>query len=233
MKMILKRWLFIEATVLVLLWWGIGWADQGGRHTLKEVNAEKAAEIFQESLHSDSPDLNRQYLQKILELAPDSPYGHFSKGWFYAQEEKYPQAIDEYRQAVLQKPDFNEARHNLASAYFYVGDFQKAIGEYQNVIKQSPLWAEAHLNLGTAYFLAENPFLAIEEYDKALRLNPRLSVVHYYMGLVLEKMGRSKEAFSHFVAFEQAHPEEDFPEYAERAKERIEDLWVMLGRQNI
>jgi tetratricopeptide (TPR) repeat protein len=233
MERILKKWLLIEATALILLSWGIAWAGQEGRHSLKEVNTEKAAEIFQESLRSDNPDLNRQYLQQILDLAPDSPYGHFSKGWFYAQEEKYPQAIDEYRQAVLQKPDFNEARHNLASAYFYVGNFNEAIDEYQNVIKQNPLWAEAHLNLGTAYFLAETPFKAIAEYDKALRLNPRLSVVHYYMGLVLEKMGRSKEALGHFVAFEKAHPEEDFPEYAERAKERVEELWVMLGRQTI
>jgi|GEM_PF-2908594 len=197
----------------------------------EEKNLNRAEEIFRESLRSDDLERNRRYLQEILDLAPNSPYGHFSRGWFYAEEEKFPQAIDEYSEAVIEKPDFNEARHNLASAYFYSGQFPMAIREYRKVLELNPLWAEAHLNLGTAYFMEEQPFLAISEYEEALRLNPQLAVTHYYIGLVLDKMERWGEAHAQYSAFIQKEKGEDYREYSDRARNRLEELWVLLGRQ--
>jgi len=216
------------ALAVVGLW--AGWA-LGADPSPKEVNLKKAEEIFKASLRSDDLERNRQYLRQILDLAPNSPYGHFSKGWFFAQDEKYAQAIVEYREAVVEKPDFSEARHNLASAYFYSGEIQKAIAEFKKVIELSPLWAEAHLNLGTAYFLGNEPFAAIAQYERTLQLNPRLLITHYYIGLVLDRMGRWSEAHEHYSAFLQVDAGADLREYADRARNRLGEIWVLIGHQ--
>lgn len=197
------------------------------------VSKERQAEaIFQRSLRSDDLEENRAYLEEILTLAPDSPYGHFSKGWFHAQDDNYSEAILEYEHAVLLKPDFNEARHNLASAYFYVGEFQKAINQYRKVIEERPLWAEAHLNLGTALFLGDHLFSALSAYEDALRLDPHLSITHYYMALVLDRLERWEEAQRHFLDFLSSDTEKEYPEYHELAFERQGEIWVLLGHQS-
>jgi len=83
--------------------------------------------LFEQTLKSRNLEENRASLQKIIELAPDSAHGHFSKGWFWTQEENYRMAVSEYQAALQIWPQFAEARNNLASAYFNLGRFEDSI----------------------------------------------------------------------------------------------------------
>lgn len=188
--------------------------------------------LFKQSL--ETPDLtsSKATLQRIIELAPESDYGHFSRGWLWAQEKNYTMAVAEYQSALRIRPQFGEARNNLANAYFHLGQWSESIREYKEVLRQHPQWSEAHLNLGSAYFMAKETALSIEEWEKALRIKSDLFMVHYYLGLVYDKMGHSSAARIHFLRFLSAEKgEEEFAEYTEHASERQAAIWVEEGRQ--
>src|SRR5579884_1215843 len=183
--------------------------------------------LFQDSLKSDDYERNKANLEKIIDLAPDSAYGHFSKGWFWAQEENYRMAIEEYRIALQIRPQFGEARNNLASAHFHLRNWSESIKEYEAVLREYPDWSETYLNLGSAYYMADRPFASVQAWEKALQLNPNLFVAHYYLGLIFDKLGRKAEARLHYKQFLAADKNGDeFSEYTEHASQRQSDLWV-------
>jgi tetratricopeptide (TPR) repeat protein len=197
----------------------------------KEGDVEK---LFEKILKNNNQEENSATLQKIIDLAPDSAYGHFSKGWFWTQEENYQMAVSEYQAALQIRPQFGEARNNLASAYFNLGHWAESIREYENVLRQYPEWSETHLSLGCAYYKSRNISAAIEAWNKAIRLNSDLFIAHYYLGLVYEKLGRRTEARLHYQTFLQMeHDQEEFRKHIEHATEREQEIWVEEGREKI
>jgi len=197
----------------------------------KETEVEK---LFEKTLKSKNLEENRASLQKIIELAPDSAHGHFSKGWLWSLEENYQMAVSEYRAALQILPEFAEARNNLASAYFNLGHFAESIREYQAVLRQHPEWSETHLSLGCAYYKAKENPEAIDAWDKTIQLNPDLFIAHYYLGLAYEKLGRKSEARLHYQTFLQMQQdEEEFKKHIEHAMEREQKIWVEEGHERI
>ncbi len=205
----------------------LGWALFIPLSSVWGAETPEVEALFQESLQSDDYERNKTNLEKIIDLAPDSAYGHFSKGWFWAQEDNYQMAVEEYRIALQIRPLFGEARNNLASAYFHLGDWSESIREYEEVLRQYPEWGETHLNLGSAYYMAGHPFASVKAWEKALQIDPNLFIVHYYLGLIFDKLGRKSEAHVHYKQFLAAEKnEEEFSEYIEHASQRQINIWV-------
>ena len=197
----------------------------------KEDQVEK---LFEKVLQNKNLEENRTTLQKIIEMAPDSAYGHFSKGWFWTQEENYQRAVSEYQTALQIHPRFGEARNNLASAYFNLGNWAESIREYEEVLRQHPEWSETHLSLGCAYYKARDIPAAIRAWNNTIQLNRDLFIAHYYLGLVYEKMGRKSEARVHYQTFLQMQQDgEEFQKHIEHAMEREQKIWVEEGREKI
>lgn len=75
---------------------------------------------------------------------------HFERGNAYAAEQKYPEAIIEYRNAITLDPRFGEARYRLAEAYVQIND---AVGAYRESIRAADLMPdnlEAQIRAGAA-----------------------------------------------------------------------------------
>ena len=188
--------------------------------------------MFEESLRNNDPETNRATLQRIIDLDPDSAYGHFSKGWFLAQDGNYKRAIAEYQWALKMRPQFGEARHNLATAYFHLGMWPDSIREYTEVLRQHPEWDDTYLNLGSAHFMAQQPLDSVKAWGRALDLNPRLSLAHYYLGLAYDQLERKIEARHHYLHFLESEPSEpEYASYIEIAKRRQAAIWVEEGRK--
>ncbi len=70
-------------------------------------------------------------LKRSAALDPAFPDAHLRLGNLYAQQAKYAEAIEEYRQAVKLKPDLAEAHYRLAQALMRQGDKAAAQAELE------------------------------------------------------------------------------------------------------
>ena len=107
--------------------------------------------------------------QRVITLAPDSPYPHFFLAQIHQRMERPDQGIKAYREAVKRDPNYVAARLNLGVAYQEQGQLEMAIPQYREALKLRPEEMMAHTNLACA--LAEQGKIeaAIEEYKKALK----------------------------------------------------------------
>ena len=71
-----------------------------------------------------------------------------ASGDAYVEQEKYQEAIIEYRNAVQQDALFAEARTKLANAYMVVGDLQNAIAQSVRAADLLPNDANAQVKAG-------------------------------------------------------------------------------------
>ena len=88
-------------------------------------------------------------------------------------------------------PDYLEARNNLGSRYFTLGEYDRAAAEFQKAINIDPRVAEPFNNLSVAFFLLQRYPDAEIAARRALALDPRNSTSRYMLGCVLATENRS------------------------------------------
>ncbi len=95
--------------------WGSLWQrdDQRGR-TLIEQDPERAAEVLQQSDWQGSALYRSERYEEAAEAFSQTPgaTGHYNRGNALARAGKLAQALQAYQQALIQNPDFEDARLN-------------------------------------------------------------------------------------------------------------------------
>lgn len=81
-------------------------------------------------------------------------------------------AEQDYKKALLIRPDYPEAINNLGAAYFAKRDYRKAIKLYRRALELMPRSAVIAANLGTAYFARAEYRQGLEAYHTAFTLDP-------------------------------------------------------------
>jgi tetratricopeptide (TPR) repeat protein len=74
------------------------------------------------------------------------------------------------------------------------GDHSSAVNYLKIAIEKYPLFAEAYTLLGDCQDCLNKREDAITSYDKALQIDPGYAEAWFNKGMVLKKMGQSKEA---------------------------------------
>jgi tetratricopeptide (TPR) repeat protein len=90
----------------------------------------------------------------------------------YVEQQKFREAIVEYRNAVQQDPRFGEARLKLADAYLQVGEVGNAYREYVRAADLLPEDFEAQLKAGELLLLGEQYEDAQARAERALVIAP-------------------------------------------------------------
>jgi predicted O-linked N-acetylglucosamine transferase (SPINDLY family) len=85
---------------------------------------------------------------------------------------KLDAAIEQYRQALLHRPNNAEAHNNLANALMEQGQLDDAVKHYRNALFIKPNFAEALNNLGTSLQKQGDLKRALELFRKALLIRP-------------------------------------------------------------
>ncbi|MDD3620367.1 MAG: tetratricopeptide repeat protein, partial [Desulfobulbaceae bacterium] len=81
---------------------------------------------------------------------------HFDRGMNYVQQEKYNEAIIEFRNVVQLDPGHAEARYQLGLAYIETGDLRRAFQEIREAARLDPLNYDAQLKTAEFFFLDDN-----------------------------------------------------------------------------
>jgi tetratricopeptide (TPR) repeat protein len=115
--------------------------------------------------HSESPLTDDKVLMQVVQ-------SHSAKALSYYNEKKYEEAIEEYGQALLLKPDYVSAHNGRANVWYSKGDYEKAIADYTVVIKLDAKYFWGYLNRANAFRLKGDYDKAIDDFNEALKLDP-------------------------------------------------------------
>ena len=85
---------------------------------------------------------------------------------------KMDDAIKEYQEALLNKPDYADARLALANALGQQGKLDEAISDYRDYVRERPQEFSGHASLADALLAKKDADGAMHEYEEAIRLRP-------------------------------------------------------------
>lgn len=184
------------------------------------INLEpiKSGESFDDSwyLNKYKPDNGRKLNNlKILTVEQLISVTHYSIGNVFLTEEKYDQAIKQYRSALGLWPDFTEAAGNLAVALDLTGkssDALKVIGKIDNLSESS-----SELSKNKGILLLKNRLYekALKQYTVLLEKNPNDPDVMYGLGVSYFYLKRYPDARNYLETALQIKPD------LERARQLI------------
>jgi len=140
---------------------------QRGVATLKAGKLDEALEAFEEIL-----------------ARPDgkSPFVHFNLGIIYEAKGNYGDAAEQFRQAVLLKPDYETARMLLGASLMELGQYQEAITEFSHIVDGNPEAPKALLQMAIAHEKTGNIPAAVERLRTLGRIEPKQPEHAYRLG---------------------------------------------------
>ncbi|MCC6244237.1 MAG: tetratricopeptide repeat protein [Gemmatimonadaceae bacterium] len=137
---------------------------------------------------------------RVLEIEPDSPFGHNDIGSVRLQQGRTGDAIGHFERAVQLRPQFAHAWANLGVALAASERSDEAITAFRKALSIDPSLDQAEGNLGVALMRRGDVDAAIEQYRSALRRNPDNADAHVNWGNALVRAGRPADAAAHYAA---------------------------------
>jgi tetratricopeptide (TPR) repeat protein len=134
----------------------------------------------------------RDYDQ-FLDIYPDAAEVRSNLGAALVATGRYARAIEEYKLAILKKPD-PALRLNLALAYYKTDNFADAIVELEKVHEADKDNRQATVLLGDCYLRVDANKKAIELLSPVYDAGPEDPAVEYVLGTALARDGQADRA---------------------------------------
>ena len=151
--------------------------------------------LYFQTKHYDQAML---YLQRAIELKPDSADSHCLLGNLYRALEQSEPAISSYQQALKLKPNYGEAQNNLGTVFSSLGRYQEAAASYRKAIKLMQDNPNVYINLGKVLEKLGHLENASNQYLHALKLDPNDPEIANLLGNSLRSLGRSVDAVRYY-----------------------------------
>jgi len=146
------------------------------RHTIQAQllhcsdRRREAVYEYKRALALNPEDRNTKYLMNCA--AEAQKMNDFSGGEEFLKNEKYAEAIEEYKKALEMDPHFLFALNSLAIAHYRNGETEKALDAFSHLIKIHPAYVQAYYSLAAIYADQGRFTEAKAELEKALTINP-------------------------------------------------------------
>jgi len=102
-------------------------------------------------------------------------------------------AVEAYRRALAERPDFRKASNNLILVLGKAGKGTEAVERAQALVRAAPSDPDRHFTLGLAQ-AEQNLDDSIASFRRTLALAPRHTLARYNLALVLRRSDRLREA---------------------------------------
>ncbi|MCX6564465.1 MAG: tetratricopeptide repeat protein [Candidatus Aminicenantes bacterium] len=132
-----------------------------------------------------------------LAVTKNNAVMHSKLALCYMDQNRFENAIGQYKEAIRIDPASFESHNNLANIYNAQDRLAEAIDHYSAAIQINPRSAEAHNNIGVALNKQGRGQEAIAQYLEALSLNEGYPEAHHNLASIYGKMGRIEEAIFH------------------------------------
>lgn len=158
---------------------------------------------------------------------------HNAYGLLELKRENVAQALEEFRMAVQQNPDFIEARMNVGNIVLGFRKYDEAAEQFNAVLKMRPKYYDAVLGLGVAQRGLKQLDEAEKSYSRAVQLDSSRAEAHFNLGVLYkdfranstENLKAAQEAYRTAIRhFNQARSRGNAdPDMTAEAKENISD----------
>lgn len=152
--------------------------------------------------------------KKIHAMASRSAEEWFELGMACdCNSETLDQAAEAYRRAVDAAPGWVEARINLGTTLYQMGQMESALEQFTKAVDLEPKNALAEFNLGCVLQQLGDLKAAIEHLVYSVELMPELADAHLNLALAYEKTGQKHNVIRHlslYVRYEPNGPWADF-----------------------
>ena len=138
-----------------------------------------------------------QYLKKIV-ILHNTDELNYLHGNILKIQNKFYDAIDAYKKAILLNKKYSEAYNNLANIQKQIGDNQSAMYNYNQAIKSDSSNLGAHFNLANLYRSEKKYEEAIIYYKKVLKLNPQFVESINNIGTIHLILGNFEKGLKYF-----------------------------------
>lgn len=114
----------------------------------------------------------------------DNPEAFLLRGLILREQGNRAMAMDQFRKVVQRRPDFVEARAQLATMLLEAGNAQEALMLLEGAVKYDQYSTPIRLGLGDTYRLLGRYADAKREFEWVLAREPALPQIHYNLGLL-------------------------------------------------
>lgn len=132
---------------------------------------------------------------------PDlNAHTHFAAGQLAESQQRYPESINQYRQAIELDPKHLPSLYRLAMLHTRLGQHDQAIATWQRYIRATNDQATGYSNLGYACEIAGRRDEAENAYRQAIAIDPKNQPARVNYGLMLARRGDFPAATEHLSA---------------------------------
>jgi tetratricopeptide (TPR) repeat protein len=154
-----------------------------------------------------------QAIERLKALDQDSFQLHALMGEIYADDDRYAEAIKEYRAALAKRPDATGIHYAIGVAYWVQHQMDAAKKEFMDALKENPNDALTNLYLGDIAvhdqrFTEAHGYLSVAE-----RGQPNMLQLHVLLGKCYRGENQPEKAKTEFLAAIQADPTAAQPHY--------------------
>jgi tetratricopeptide (TPR) repeat protein len=125
---------------------------------------------------------------------PKSAVKEYERGVKKEAEGKFEEAIEHYRKAAKDAPDFALAHNNLGSLYIGKSQFPEAQKEFEECIRLAPGDSKAYFNMANLMLLTGKLPEAEHYLQEGFRKQPDSAFGFFVQGSVMERRGNLREA---------------------------------------
>ena len=125
---------------------------------------------------------------------------HFAAGQLAESQQRFPEAIIQYRQALELDPKHLPALYRLAMVHTRLGQHDQALDTWQRYIRVTDDKATGYSNLGYACEIADRREDAERAYRQAIAIDPQNQPARVNYGLMLARRGDFPSATEHLSA---------------------------------
>lgn len=154
----------------------------------KNSTTEEAKQLFETTWDIRDKELQITNYKKIMELAPESPYGLYGKAWFLEESHNSQGSLAISKEILSQNPTFWQGWLHSAKCKFSLGDLKGAIQDYDEVIRLNSSYIDAYNMRGFLKDEVGDAEGAMQDYNQVILLNPKDAQAYNNRGNLKSKL---------------------------------------------